>query len=77
MRSWEREPLKSELRLWSYGFPKIHVVKYRIVLVQHFNLYFMTKQNYQLIINIIVKLMQLEWIELRFSSYEFMELFST
>jgi hypothetical protein len=51
----------------------------RIVLVQHFNLYFMTKQNYQLIINIIVKLMQLEWIkiELRFSSYEFLELFST
>jgi hypothetical protein len=47
--------------------------------VQHFNLYFMTKQNYQMITNIIVRLMQLEWIktELRLLSYEFMELLST
>jgi hypothetical protein len=29
--SWEREPLNSELRLRSYGFLKIHVVKYRII----------------------------------------------
>jgi hypothetical protein len=33
----------------------------------------MTKQNYQMIMNIIVRLMQLEWIktELRLLSYEF------
>jgi hypothetical protein len=39
----------------------------------------MTKQSYQMIINIIVRLMQLEWIktELRLLSYEFLELFST
>jgi hypothetical protein len=39
----------------------------------------MTKQSYQMIINIIVTLMQLEWIktELQLSSYEFMELLST
>jgi hypothetical protein len=39
----------------------------------------MTKQSYQMIINIIVRLMQLEWIktELRVLSYEFLELFST
>jgi hypothetical protein len=33
----------------------------------------MTKQSYQMIINIIVRLMQLEWIK----SYEFLELLST
>jgi hypothetical protein len=34
----------------------------------------MTKQNYQMIINIIVRLMQLEWIktELRLLGYEFL-----
>jgi hypothetical protein len=39
----------------------------------------MTKQSYQMIINIIVRLMQLEWIktELRLLSYEFLELLST
>jgi hypothetical protein len=39
----------------------------------------MTKQSYQMIINIIVRLMQLEWIkmELQLLSYEFMELLST
>jgi hypothetical protein len=39
----------------------------------------MIKQSYQTIINIIVRLMQLEWIktELRLLSYEFLELFST
>jgi hypothetical protein len=39
----------------------------------------MTKQNYHMIINIIVRLMQLEWIkmELRLLSYEFLELLST
>jgi hypothetical protein len=44
--------------------------------VQYFNLYFMTKQNYQMIINIIVRLMQLEWIktELQLLNYEFLEL---
>jgi hypothetical protein len=38
----------------------------------------MTKQSYQMIINIIVRLMQLEWIktELRLLSYEFLELFN-
>jgi hypothetical protein len=37
----------------------------------------MTKQRYQMIISIIVRLMQLEWIktELRLLSYEFLELF--
>jgi hypothetical protein len=47
--------------------------------VQHFNLYFMTKQSYQMIINIIMRLMQLEWIkmELQLLSYEFLELLST
>jgi hypothetical protein len=37
----------------------------------------MTKQSYQMIISIIVRLMQLEWIktELRLLSYEFLELF--
>jgi hypothetical protein len=47
--------------------------------VQYFNLYFMTKQSYQMIINIIVRLMQLEWIktELEQRDYEFLELFST
>jgi hypothetical protein len=47
--------------------------------VQHFNLYYMAKQSYQMIMNIIVRLMQLEWIktELRLLSYEFMELLST
>jgi hypothetical protein len=55
------------------------MVKYRIDYVQHFNLYFMTKQSYKMIINIIVRLMQLEWIkmELRLLSYEFLELLST
>jgi hypothetical protein len=39
----------------------------------------MTKQSYQMIINIIVRLMQLEWIktELEQRDYEFLELFST
>jgi hypothetical protein len=39
----------------------------------------MTKQSYQMITNIIVRLMQLEWIktELQLLSYEFMELLST
>jgi hypothetical protein len=39
----------------------------------------MTKQSYQMIINIIVRLMQLEWIktEFRLLSYEFLELLST
>jgi hypothetical protein len=39
----------------------------------------MTKQSYQMIINIIVILMQLEWIKmgLQLMSYEFMELLST
>jgi hypothetical protein len=39
----------------------------------------MTKQSYEMIINIIVRLMQLEWIktELRLLSYEFLELLST
>jgi hypothetical protein len=39
----------------------------------------MTKQSYQMIINIIVRLMQREWIktELRLLSYEFLELLST
>jgi hypothetical protein len=39
----------------------------------------MTKQSYQMIINIIVRLMQLEWIktELGLLSYEFLELLST
>jgi hypothetical protein len=39
----------------------------------------MTKQSYQMIINIIVRLMQLEWIktELWLLSYEFLELLST
>jgi hypothetical protein len=38
----------------------------------------MTKQSYQMIINIIVRLMQLEWIktELRLLCYEFLELFN-
>jgi hypothetical protein len=38
----------------------------------------MTKQSYQMIINNIVRLMQLEWIktELRLLSYEFLELFN-
>jgi hypothetical protein len=38
----------------------------------------MTKQSYQMIINIIVRLMQLEWIktELRLLSYEILELLS-
>jgi hypothetical protein len=47
--------------------------------VQHFNLYFMTKQSYQMIINIIMRLMQLEWIktELQLLSYEFPKLLST
>jgi hypothetical protein len=36
----------------------------------------MTKQSYQMIINIIMRLMQLEWIktELRLLSYYFLEL---
>jgi hypothetical protein len=36
----------------------------------------MTKQSYQMIINIIVRLMQLEWIkmELRLKSYEFVKI---
>jgi hypothetical protein len=39
----------------------------------------MTKQSYQMIINIIMRLMQLEWIktELQLLSYEFMKLLST
>jgi hypothetical protein len=39
----------------------------------------MTKQSYHMIINIIVRLMQLEWIktELQLLSYEFLELLST
>jgi hypothetical protein len=39
----------------------------------------MTKQSYQMIVNIIVRLMQLEWIktELQILSYEFLKLFST
>jgi hypothetical protein len=39
----------------------------------------MTKQSYLMIINIIVRLIQLEWIktELRILSYEFLKLFST
>jgi hypothetical protein len=39
----------------------------------------MTKQSYHMIINIIVRLMQLEWIktELLLLSYEFLELLST
>jgi hypothetical protein len=39
----------------------------------------MTKQSYQMIINIIVRRMQLEWIktELEQRDYEFLELFST
>jgi hypothetical protein len=39
----------------------------------------MTKQSCQMIINIIVRLMQLEWIktELRLLNYEFLELLST
>jgi hypothetical protein len=39
----------------------------------------MTKQSYQIIININVRLMQLEWIkrELQLLSYEFLELLST
>jgi hypothetical protein len=39
----------------------------------------MTKQSYQIIIDIIMRLMQLEWIktELRLLSYEFLKLFST
>jgi hypothetical protein len=39
----------------------------------------MTKQSYQMIINIIVRPIQLEWIktELRLLSYEFPELLST
>jgi hypothetical protein len=39
----------------------------------------MTKQSYQMIINIIMRLMQLEWIKtgLRLLSYEFLKLFST
>jgi hypothetical protein len=38
----------------------------------------MTKQSYHMIINIIVRLMQLEWnkMELRLLSYEFLELLS-
>jgi hypothetical protein len=46
--------------------------------VQHFNLYFMTRQSYQMIISIIVRLIQLEWIktELQLLSYEFLKLFS-
>jgi hypothetical protein len=38
----------------------------------------MTKQSYHMIINIIVRLMQLEWnkTELRLLSYEFLELLS-
>jgi hypothetical protein len=55
------------------------VVKYIIDYVQQFNLYLMTKQRYQMIINIIVRLMQLECIktELRFSSYDFPDLLNT
>jgi hypothetical protein len=36
----------------------------------------MTKQNYQMIINIIVRLMQLEWIktELQLLNYEFLKI---
>jgi hypothetical protein len=36
----------------------------------------MTKQSYQMIINIIVRLMQLEWIktELQLLSYEFLKI---
>jgi hypothetical protein len=36
----------------------------------------MTKQSYELIINIIVRLMQLEWIktELQLLSYEFLKI---
>jgi hypothetical protein len=39
----------------------------------------MTKQSYQIIIDIIVRLMQLQWIktELRLLSYEFLGLLST
>jgi hypothetical protein len=39
----------------------------------------MIRQSYQIIINIIVRLMQLEWIktELQLLSYEFLKLFST
>jgi hypothetical protein len=39
----------------------------------------MTKQSYQMIINIIVRLMQLGWIktELQLLSYEFLKLFIT
>jgi hypothetical protein len=39
----------------------------------------MTRKSYQMIINIIVRLMQLEWIktELLLLSYEFLKLFST
>jgi hypothetical protein len=38
----------------------------------------MIKQSYQMLINIIVRLTQLEWIktELRLLSYEFLELFN-
>jgi hypothetical protein len=41
--------------------------------VQNFNLCFMTKQGYQMINNINMNLMQLEWVkkELKSSSYEF------
>jgi hypothetical protein len=39
----------------------------------------MTKQSYQMLINIIVRLMKLKWIktELRLLTYEFLELLST
>jgi hypothetical protein len=39
----------------------------------------MTKQNYHMIMNIIVRLIQIEWIktELQLLSYEFLELLST
>ena len=39
----------------------------------------MTKQSYQMLINIIVRLIKLEWIktELRLLTYEFLELLST
>jgi hypothetical protein len=47
----------------SYDFPKVLCVWYKNNQVINFNLGFMLKQSYQVINNIITKLMQLEWVK--------------
>jgi hypothetical protein len=47
----------------SYDFPNILCFWYKNNQVINFNLGFMLKQSYQVINNIVTKLMQLEWVK--------------